>query len=125
MTCAGLAAPDVVADDLLERQGGVLGDVAEPGALVEPLDEAAALAAGAGVLAQPGQHLEQVVGEAGDGVGRELLQRAEVDDEVDRALVGPDVGAAVDPRLEDGEVGGGALGHASSPSGCRVDRGRW
>ena len=60
----GLAAADVVADDLLQRERDVLGDVTEPGALVEPLDEAAAAAAGAGVLAQPGQHLEQVVGEA-------------------------------------------------------------
>ncbi len=49
---AGLAAPEVVADGLLERQRHVLGHVAEPGALVEPLDEAAAAAAGAGVLAQ-------------------------------------------------------------------------
>ena len=57
---AGLAAPDVVADDLLQRQGDVLGDVTEPGALVEPLDEAAPAAAGAGVLAQAGQRLEQV-----------------------------------------------------------------
>ena len=30
----GLAAPDVVADDLLQGERGVLGDVAEPGALV-------------------------------------------------------------------------------------------
>ena len=48
----GLAAPDVVADHLLEREGDVLGDVAEPGALVQPLDETAATAARAGVLAQ-------------------------------------------------------------------------
>ena len=54
---AGLAAPDVVADDLLQRERDVLGDVAEPGALVEPLDEAAAAAARARVLAQAGQHL--------------------------------------------------------------------
>ena len=40
-----LAAPDVVADHLLEREGDVLGDVTEPGALVEPLDETAATAA--------------------------------------------------------------------------------
>ena len=34
-----LAAPDVVADHLLQREGAVLGHVAQPGALVEPLDE--------------------------------------------------------------------------------------
>ena len=41
----GLAAADVVPHDLLQRQGGVLGDVPEPGALVEALDEPAPLAA--------------------------------------------------------------------------------
>ncbi len=105
----GLAAADVVADDLLQGEGDVLGDVAEPGALVEPLDEPAAAPAGAGVLAQPGQHLEQVVGEARQRVGREVLERAEVDDEVDRLVVGPHVGAAVDPGLEDRQVGGRAM----------------
>ena len=49
---AGLAAPDVVTDDLLEGERAVLGDVAEPGALVEPLDEAAAAAARARVVAR-------------------------------------------------------------------------
>ena len=63
---------------------------------------------------RPGQHLQQVVGEAGQRVGRELLQRAEVDDEVDRLVVGPDVGAAVDAGLEDREVGRGAFGHGRS-----------
>ena len=110
---ARLAAPDVVADHLLERQRGVLGDVPQPGALVEPLHEPAALAAGAGVLAQPGQHLEQVVGEAGDRVGGEPLERAEVDDEVDRLVVGPHVGTAVDPGLDDGQVGRRSFGHGA------------
>ena len=112
----GLAAPDVVADDLLERQRDVLGDVAQPGALVEPLDEAAAASARARVLAQAGQHRDQVVGEAGQRVGGELLERAEVDDEVDRLVVGPDVGAAVDARLEDLQVRRGSLAHARTRS---------
>src|SRR4029079_7766573 len=50
---AGLAAPDVVADLLLQGKGRVLGDVPEPGALVKPLDETAAATARAGVLPQP------------------------------------------------------------------------
>ena len=49
---AGLAAAHVVAGLLLQLQRDVLGDVAEPGALLEPLEEAAAVAARAGV---PGQ----------------------------------------------------------------------
>ncbi len=109
---AGLAAADVVADLLLQGERGVLGDVAEPGALVQALHEAAAAAAGAGVLAQPGQHLEQVLGEAGQRVGREVLERAEVDHEVDGLVVGPDVGAPVDPGLQDRQVGGRGA-HAS------------
>src|SRR6202012_1983418 len=40
----------------------------------------------------------------------------EVDHEVDRLVVGPDVGPAVDAGLDDGQVGGGALTHVGSPS---------
>ena len=36
---AGLSTADVVADHLLQGQRGVLGDVTQPGALVEPLHE--------------------------------------------------------------------------------------
>jgi hypothetical protein len=38
---ARLAPPQVVPDLLLKLKGDVLGDVAQPGALGEPLDEAA------------------------------------------------------------------------------------
>ena len=44
LDASGLAATDVVSDDLLQGQGGVLGDVAEPSALIQPLDEPATLA---------------------------------------------------------------------------------
>ena len=77
---AGLAAADVVAGLLLQLQGHVLGDVPEPGALLQPLEEAAAVAARAGVPGQPGQRLEQPVDEAGDGVGGVVLEGAQVDD---------------------------------------------
>ena len=90
---AGLAAPHVVADRLLQLQGDVLGDVADPGALVQPLDEPAAPAAAAGVVGQAGQPLDQRVGEAGQLVGGEVLQDAEVDDQLDRRLVVPHVRA--------------------------------
>src|SRR6185436_8585926 len=107
---------DVVAHDLLQGQCAVLGDVAEPGAFVEPLDEPTAPAARAGVLAQTRQHLQEVVGEAGERVGRMVLQRAEVHDEVDRLVVGPDVRAPIDPGLEDLEIGSGTFGHQEAPS---------
>jgi hypothetical protein len=108
----GLAAADVVADELLQCERDVLGDVPQPGALVEALEEAAPTSARAGVLPQAGEHRDEVVGEAGDGVGGELLERAQVDHQVDRLVVGPDVGTAVDPRLDDLQVRGGPLTHA-------------
>jgi hypothetical protein len=54
---------------------------------------------------QPREHLDEPVGEARDGVARVPLEDPEVDDEVDGLLVRPVVRAAVDPRLDDGEVG--------------------
>ena len=47
-----LAAAHVVADRLLQLQGDVLGDVTQPGALVQPLHEPAAPTAAAGVVPQ-------------------------------------------------------------------------
>ena len=61
---AGLAAARVVAGQGLQLQRDVLGDVAEPGALVEPLDEAAAAPERAGVALEPGDELDELVGEA-------------------------------------------------------------
>ena len=83
----------------------MLGDVADPGALVQPLDEAAAPAAAAGVVGQTGQPLDQPIGEAGQQVGGEVLQHPEVDHELDRRLVVPDVRAPVDPAGDDPQVG--------------------
>src|SRR4029077_15365062 len=60
--------------------------------------------------------LDQVLGEAGELVGGELLEPTQVDHQVDRLVVGPDVGAAVDAGLQDREVWGGALGHRDAPS---------
>jgi len=74
----------------------VLGDVAEPGPLAQSLDEPSGLTPRAGVPLQARQQLEELVGEEGDGVRRVALEDAEVDDEMDRLLVGPDVRAAVD-----------------------------
>src|SRR3712207_7386585 len=55
--------------------------------------------------------------EAGQLVGRPLLQDAEVHEQRDRLLVRPVVRPAVHPRLEHGQLGGG-LAHVSSPSGA-------
>ncbi len=121
---AGLSASRVVPDLVLQLQGEVLGDVPHPGAFAQPLGEPALPATRAGVLPDSGQPVEQPVGEAGQQVGGVLLERPEVDDEVDRRGVGPHVRPAVDAGLEDPEVRGrgtcrgagrrGAVGHGDS-----------
>ena len=52
---AGLAAADVVAGLLLQLQGDVLGDVPQPGALLEPLEEPAAVPREQECRATPGR----------------------------------------------------------------------
>ena len=78
----------------------MLQDVRRPGAFVEALDEAAALAVAAAVVAgrQPGG---QAVVEAGQGVGGEFLQFADVDPGFEDRAVGPHVGAAQMHDLEE------------------------
>ena len=77
---AGLAAADLGAGLALELERDVLGDVADPGALAQPIREAADPPRAAGVLPDAGQHLQQRLREAGDRVRREVLEDAEVDD---------------------------------------------
>ena len=112
---AGLAAPHVVADRLLQLQSDMLGDMAQPGALVQPLDEPAPPPAAAAVVGQPGQPLDQGVGESWQLVGREVLQHSEVHDELNGGLVMPDVRAAVNPAREDFQVGLGGHLHCLAP----------
>ena len=102
---SGLAAGDLVAGGAFQLQRDVLDDVPGPGALDQPLDEATVPAAGALVVVQAGQQGDQGLGEAGQRVGRELLQPADVDDHVDGHLVGVVVRAPVHPKLPDGDVG--------------------
>src|SRR6266511_1167712 len=101
---AGLAAALLATGLPLKLEGDVLGDVAQPDTLPEPLDEAAAATHPAGVFDQARQQPQQLVGEAGQGVGGEVLQRAEVHQQVDGPVEGPVVGAAVHAGLEDAQV---------------------
>src|SRR5699024_2705179 len=59
----GLAASLVVTRLLLELEGHVLRDVPEPGALQHSLGEAAPDPPRAGVVVEPGEELEQALGE--------------------------------------------------------------
>ena len=70
----------------------MFGDMADPGPLMQPLHETTASATAAAVVHQAGQPLYETVGEAGNLVGREILQYAEVDDKLDGWFVVPDVG---------------------------------
>src|SRR4029079_14445317 len=95
-----------------------LRDMTEPGALFEPLQESTAEAPRARVPGDAGQGIEQPVDEPGQGVGGELLQGTEVDDQVDRRLEGPHVRTSVDAGLLDHEVGTG--GAHWSLTGCSL-----
>jgi hypothetical protein len=53
---------------------------------------------------EPGKKCQELVGEPLDGVGGVVLEAAQVNDQMDGVLVGPDVGPAVDPRLENDQV---------------------
>ena len=100
----GLAVADVRAGEVLELQRDVLGDVASPRPLAETGDEATPAAEGAGVVLEARQQLDQRLGEAGDLVARELLERPEVDEHPHDRLARPVVRTAEDPRLEDPEA---------------------
>ena len=83
---------DLGAGQVLQLDGDVLRDVAHPRALLEPRDEAAAPAERAGVVLQAGQQREERRVEARDGVGRELLEHAQVDEHADDRRARPELG---------------------------------
>ena len=124
---ARLAAADLGARLALQLERDVLGHVARPrcrraGARRSRRRARCRTSAGR----RPGSIVEQRLGEAGDRVRRELLEHAEVDDQLDGRLVAPVVRPAVDARLDDLQLAGGlellAAGRgalASSPSSAR------
>ena len=121
---AGLAVADVRAGEVLQLEGDVLGDVAGPGPLPQPRDEAAAAAEGAGVVLEAREELDEGFGEARHRVGGELLEDAEVDNHSDDRLPGPIVGAAEDARLDDAEGGLGPVAVGLGVDGAAATRGR-
>ena len=97
----GLAVADVGPGEVLELQGDVLGDVADPGAVAQPADEAPASPQRAGVVLERRQERDEGVGEVRELVRRVLLQDAQVHEHPDDRLARPVVGAAQDAGLED------------------------
>src|SRR5206468_10147831 len=67
----------------------------------------AAAVQGAGVILEGRDPRQQAIDEPGDLRGRELLEDAEVDEQLDDRRARPVVRAAQDPRLEDLERGQG------------------
>ncbi|MFN8591966.1 MAG: hypothetical protein U0031_10955, partial [Thermomicrobiales bacterium] len=90
---AGLAAGDFGSGQVLQFEGDVLQDVAHPRPLAHPLQEAARLADGAGMLVQPWQQFGEMLVEAGNLVGRPVLEFADIDLEQDGGHPCPDVRA--------------------------------
>jgi hypothetical protein len=89
----------------------VLGDVPEPGALLQALQETAAFAPGTGVVSDSWQQPHQPTDETWDGGAVPLLEFAEVDEQMNALLVGPDVWAAVDTSVEDFQGAVRVFGH--------------
>ena len=131
----GLAVADVGAGEVLELERDVLGDVADPRPVAQPRDEPAAPAERAGVVLEGRHERDERVGEAGELVGRVVLEDAEVDEQADDRFARPVVRAAQDARLEDAQgrqrsarrpVGGRLRGAASSPRwSVRRSRSPW
>jgi hypothetical protein len=114
---AGLAACGAGAGQRLQLQRDMLGDVPQPSPLPQPSLEAAADPQRTAVPADPGQQLQEGVGEAGEAVGRIFLETAEIDLDADHRGVAEIMGPAIDPHLGDarrlGEEVGGGIGRAA------------
>ena len=118
LDAARLSAAQVMAGLLLQLQGDVLGDVTQPGAFAQALDEATLDPARAAVILQRGEELEEPIGESVDRVGRIVLQHTEIHDQVDRRLIGPDVAAAIHAGLHDPQVGRDRARRGGPFGGC-------
>src|SRR3954469_11363678 len=98
---ARLAGVGLRARQVLQLQGDVFGHVAEPSSFFETTDETPPPAERAGVVLERWDELDERLVEARDGVAREVLEHAKVDEHDDGRAARPDVGAAQDARLED------------------------
>ena len=91
---AGLAEAGGHARQVQQLDDHMLEHMAHPGAFLQALQEAAALAHAAVVLDQRRQHRGQPVVEAGQPVRRPVLEFAQIQPDFERRTVGPHIGAA-------------------------------
>ncbi|MNK63299.1 hypothetical protein D3C87_825110 [compost metagenome] len=98
---AGLAETHFHAGQALKLDQGVLQDMGHVRALVEPLDEAAAVAQRAAMLGERGDERGQLLGEAGDCRRGDVVQVFEVDDQPVGRPRRPDVRTTQDTAFED------------------------
>ena len=101
---SGLSPVDLRAGLSLQLDRDVLGDVPGPRAFDQPFAEPSGVPARAGMLAHAREDREQFVGETVDRVRRPVLEGAQIDEQLDRRLVGVVVGPSVDLRMDDREI---------------------
>jgi hypothetical protein len=89
----GLAEAGLHAGQVLQFEDHVFEDVAGPGTVAQPFQEAAAFANAAAVFDQSGQPGGQAPVEAGKGVRRTFFEFADVEPGLDDRAVSPDVRA--------------------------------
>jgi hypothetical protein len=96
-----LAEEGVHVGQPLELEGHVLGDVAQPGALPDHLEESPWYARCAFVLGEARQQLDEPVGEAGELAGEGVALVLQVQDHPDDGLLAPEIGSRQGADLDD------------------------
>jgi hypothetical protein len=102
-----LAARQANAGHVLQFDRDMLGDMADPCALAQPLDETAAPLQAAAVALQPRQQLDQPVGKARDAIARIVFQPAQIEHDADKGRVAEIMRPAIDADFQDAH----RLGH--------------
>jgi hypothetical protein len=91
---AGLAKAAGETGQILQLQGNVFQDMAWPGALFYPTQEAASFSIAAAVVFQGGEPRRQTLIESGYGAGVGIFQAMDIDPGLQHRTVSPHVGAA-------------------------------
>jgi hypothetical protein len=84
----------------LEFKGDVLGNMAQPRALLKAADEASALMKAAAMLMQPRQQSQEALGKARQAIGRPFLQCAEIELDADHRREAVEMRPAVNTAVD-------------------------